>query len=211
MRASVLLLAAASVAFASAETVEILGFGADVVVYSVGSDATATTYLMGCPIEKANDCLFTDPFPYTIGPSRLQMTSVMSGLDLTLKQDCDITGKTQLTCTVKYEGPGTSDFESIPGATGGTITMTGESASTLWGPATVVTDIASMHNGDRASLPPTTGAGVTSAPTSTPTSTAETSSGAVDASESTGGMPQITGSSGWAVGGVAAAVALAAF
>lgn len=150
-------------------------------------------------------------------------------LDSTLKQECALAGTTQAICTVNYEGSGTSDFDSTEDQTKTTLTLTGKNAETLWGPATVVTDINSIYNGGEASIAPastsngasippaTTGAGATSAPTSTPTGTTGTESGAVgtsqsvETSQSTGGMPQITGSCGWAVGGVAAAVALAAF
>lgn len=106
------------------------------------------------------------------------------------------------------------------------MTLTGTAAETLWGPATVVHDISSIYNGaistgtDGSSPPATTGPGVTSAPTSTPTGTAGTGTTGTDSkaaetsvqtSASTGGMPQITGCARWAVGGVAAAaVALAA-
>ncbi|ELR07506.1 hypothetical protein VC83_02113 [Pseudogymnoascus destructans] len=99
------------------------------------------------------------------------------------------------------------------------MTLTGKAAETLWGPATVVHDVSSIYNGSKASIststdgsspPATTGPAATSAPTSTPTGTTGTDSKAVKTSASTGGMPQITGCAGWAVGGVAAAVALAA-
>lgn len=148
-------------------------------------------------------------------------------LNSTLVQDCALGGKTRAVCGIHYEGTGTSQFltdtadaESL-GTT--TISLTGTAAETLWGPATVVTDVASIYHGKEAAASPaatgtggstapaTTGGAVTSAPTATPTGTTGTHSGAVETSQSTGGMPQITGSCGWAVGGVAAAaVALAA-
>ncbi|KFZ09110.1 hypothetical protein V502_08941 [Pseudogymnoascus sp. VKM F-4520 (FW-2644)] len=236
MRASVLLFAAASVAIASAETVEIWGAGdtgdgEKFVAYRVGSDATATTYILGCPSAATvneKNCVFNHPLQYTIGASKVEMTTAITE-NLTLKQECALAGTTQAICTANYEGSGTSDFGSSEDQTQTTITMTGKEAEALWGPATVVADINSIYNGNEASLAPaststgasippaTTGAAATSAPTSTPTGTTGTESGAVEtsqsvaASQSTGGMPQITGSCGWAVGGVAAAVALAAF
>jgi hypothetical protein len=146
-------------------------------------------------------------------------------LDSTLTQQCALAGTTRAVCTVRYSGPGTSSFESDTDQTETTLTLTGKNAETLWGPATVVNDISSIYNGaatstDGSSPPATTGPGVTSAPTSTPTGTAGTGTTGTDSkaaetsvqtSASTGGMPQITGCAGWAVGGVAAAaVALAA-
>ncbi|OBT91222.1 hypothetical protein VE02_00297 [Pseudogymnoascus sp. 03VT05] len=235
MRASVLLLAAASAVVASAETVELFGAGGaggEFVVYPVGSDASATTYLLGCPVKSVpttgEKCLFLEPLSYTIGPSSVQMVSTMQ--DLTLSQICALGGKTRAVCTVRYSGPGTSNFESYTDLTKTTMTLTGTAAEELWGPATVVHDISSIYNGvgtstDGSSPPATTGPAATSAPTSTPTGTAGTGttgtgttgtfttgtdSKAVGTSASTGGMPQITGCAGWAVGGMAAAVALAA-
>ncbi|OBT45476.1 hypothetical protein VE00_04585 [Pseudogymnoascus sp. WSF 3629] len=233
MRASVLLLAAASAVVASAETVELFGAGdegGEFVVYPVGSDATATTYLLGCPVKSVaptgDNCLFLEPLSYTVGPSSVQMVSTMQ--DLTLSQVCSLGGKTRAVCTVRYSGPGTSNFESDSDRTETTLSLTGTAAEALWGPATVVHDISSIYNANGASVgtstggsspPATTGPAVTSAPTSTPTGTTGTGSTgtnskaaetSVKTSASTGGMPQITGCAGWAVGGVAAAVALAA-
>lgn len=147
-------------------------------------------------------------------------------LNSTLTQQCALGGTTRAVCTVRYSGPGTSNFESGVDQTEATMTLTGTAAETLWGPATVVHDISSIYNGaistgtDGSSPPATTGPGVTSAPTSTPTGTAGTGTTGTDSkaaetsvqtSASTGGMPQITGCARWAVGGVAAAaVALAA-
>lgn len=146
-----------------------------------------------------------------------------------MRQECALTGTTRAVCTVRYDGPGTSDFESESDQTETTLTLTGTNAETVWGPATVVDDLTSIYNADKVSTgagptstgssnpAATTGPAATSAPTSTPTGTTGTDSGAaetsgsVETSQSTGGMPQVTGSSGWAIGGVAAAVALAAF
>ncbi|KFY62852.1 hypothetical protein V496_04361 [Pseudogymnoascus sp. VKM F-4515 (FW-2607)] len=233
MRASVFLLAAASVAVVSAEVIEIFGAGEEggdaFLIYPIGADATATTYLLGCPVKSATEenCIFLEPLRYTIAPGTVQMASTMR--DLTLSQSCALEGKTRAICDVSYGGPGTANFESENDQVQTVFTFTGTEAEELWGPATVVTDASSIYNADRVSLAPaptntgdsiapsTTGPGATSAPTSTPTGTTGTDSTATgtdstaaETSESTGGMPQITGSCGWAVGGVAAAIALAA-
>ncbi|KFX97546.1 hypothetical protein V495_03134 [Pseudogymnoascus sp. VKM F-4514 (FW-929)] len=240
MRASVLLLAAATVAVASAESVELFGAGDEggehyeFLASSLGSDSTATTYILGCPTQSANEenCVFMTPVIYAIGPKTVEMKSYAGEQELTVVQNCQLEAKTSAACTVHYDGPGTSAFENDPEATDAlqtkTIVETGKAAETAWGTVPLVTDVASIYNAakalsvysaggasdgpaptgtDGSSAPATTGSGVTSAPTSTPTGT---NTGAVETSESTGAMAQITGSCGWAVGGVAAAVALAA-
>ncbi|KFY34865.1 hypothetical protein V494_06408 [Pseudogymnoascus sp. VKM F-4513 (FW-928)] len=224
MRASVLLLAAASVAVASAETVEIFGAGeeggSEFRVYPIATAGTATTYLLGCPDQGATEenCIFLEPIVYTVKPDSVEFTS--SQPDLTFTQNCALGAKTRAVCTIKVSGPGTTDFESVSDKTEETMTLTGTAAEKIWGPATIVDDVTSIYRGAEASIGPapsstggsippvTTGPGASSAPTDTPTGT---DSKPVETSQSTGGMPQITGSSGWAVGGVAAAVALAAF
>jgi hypothetical protein len=118
---------------------------------------------------------------------------------------------------MSYSGPSLtrSEFE---GQSETAITLTGTEIETVWADATVVHDSASILGAAAAIVTPTagttdgsspasTGSGVTSAPTSTPTGTGTES---VESSKSTGGMPQMTGGCGWAVGGMAAAVALAA-
>ncbi|OBT66227.1 hypothetical protein VE03_04388 [Pseudogymnoascus sp. 23342-1-I1] len=236
MRASVLLLAAASAAVASAETIEMFGAGEDggdeFLIYSAGSDATATTYLLGCPVKSATEenCGYIEPLLFTVAPGSVGMQSTMR--DLTLSQSCSLEGTTRAVCSISYWGPGTTDFESDTDKVQTVFTFTGTAAEELWGPATIVTDTSSIYNADLVSLAPaptgtggsiapsTTGPGASSTPTGTTvtdtaavetTGTTGTDSAAVETSASTGGMPQITGNCGWAVGGVAAAVALAAF
>lgn len=217
------LLLAASASLGLAETVRLIGAAGGGVEYvsPIASDATATTYLIGCPATMAGDdyCYFPEAFKYTTGPETMHFSAVSSGI--TIDNNCQIATSTpSMVCEINYTGfpEGMSGY--LPTTTA--ITFTGDEYTMLFGVATVVTDSASILNAASAfandapvattagNSPETTGLNVTPAPTMTPLMTDSTNAEAVETNTSTGGMPQITGSYGWAVGGIAAAAALAA-
>lgn len=127
-----------------------------------------------------------------------------------------------MACSVSFDGPALTESEFEGQDMTNANVLTGTDAASLWGDVTVVHDAKSILGaaaGTTATADPTSAGGATAisapggstaAPTSTPTGTAATNTGAVESSQSTGGMPQITGSCGWAVGGAAAAAVLAA-
>lgn len=137
---------------------------------------------------------------------------------------CRIAGTTSFACTYTDTGPGISRhglYESTS-----TLILTGAEAARYFVDATVVHDAISIFSTDAgpttsavsasgnptatSGLAPSTTTTDTSPTETTPTSTTVTATEAVKASTSTGGMSQKTGGCAWTVGGVVAAVALAA-
>ncbi|OBT70555.1 hypothetical protein VF21_10423 [Pseudogymnoascus sp. 05NY08] len=222
-----LLLLAASASLGSTETVKLfVGDAEAIAAESLGSDATATTYLLGCAATAdATDCMFTEPITITQGPTTVRFTSAQGGV--TIDNGCLLAGTTSAVCTYSYHGPAytASNFYSLPTTP---VTMSGSEVADNFVDVTLVRGDAAFFHGapattsdDGAVTTSGGGAAITSGPsepapqTTAPTGsgasgTGSSSTGSVVPSKSTGGMPQMTGGCGWAVGGVAAAVAIAA-
>jgi hypothetical protein len=176
-----------------------------------GHDATHTTYVINCGSAIAQtDC----PFP-TPGATFVQGKSTMdlyySAQGESLSVGCQYIGTTAAACVVSDVSGGTSfavtttvaasQLPVLPAAATGSATTdaaTGASPAATTATAT-------------ATATATTGATTLATTASSSSKTTGSASGATQSAShsSNAGMPQVTGNAGWAVGGVAMALALA--
>lgn len=211
----------ALVAGASAQsTVSLLLPGYDamsLVAQIVGSDATATTYSVGCaPSVSADSCIL--PPGFTIAEGASTMDYFMSYAGQYVSVGCKFKGDVADCSNSMSPTPTFIDSSDLVTET----TITG--ISSYFQPVVITSGAATGAAATTAATPAATTASVTATPTGATTSSglststssskkASSASGAAsDAQSSTskGGVPQVTGNARWMVGGAAAALVLAA-
>jgi len=236
-----LALAVAAVAATDPVTTQIFlaGFAQQPIDGSViASDATATTFSVACQTGAAN-CAIPPSFTFTQGPSTIHYAythQAQSSGDFTGTIDvgCKITALTG-TCSKSVNailGTITSAATSSTTTFSGASEMGGQILTITGGNLVVPTTASSTSSASNSSAPVkshypssytnSTNSSTVSTSSSYPVTLAPTATGAlttgspsstqgVSSSSVTGGMPIITGSAQWVMGGVAAmAVALAA-
>ncbi|TVY48058.1 hypothetical protein LOCC1_G001531 [Lachnellula occidentalis] len=197
-----LVLALLSIASAQSTTrLLLIGFGTqDIVASIVGSDSTATTFAIACGDPDSEDCGIPTSFIFTQGPSTIHY-------DYHNTDDGSDDTSTAYTTSVST---GASNYvQYLP------VTITagaaGSSASIAASTTQQSSDADSATKSASGSAASQT-SGMTTA-TSTEASATKTSSStgssASSSAVSTAGMAMVTGSPQWALGGAAAALALA--
>ncbi|MCJ1253920.1 Mucin-21 [Lignoscripta atroalba] len=188
----------------------------------VGSDSTATTYVIQCPPgTDSNDCGYPIPVTVMQGPATVFYSMSLPGF--TADFGCSLGGTTTAICSQSVGGsdansPGqatetlaASDITFLP------VVITaeagaGNTASTA--PATTTAEVTSDSSSSMPTTASSSGATSTMSMTTSMAASQSTGTGDVQAAASTlvstGGYPQITGNAQWAVGGAAVALALAA-
>ncbi|KAH8799853.1 hypothetical protein F5884DRAFT_838570 [Xylogone sp. PMI_703] len=184
---SILGLAVAGVSLAQTSVVTLYIPGADVQPLAgsiVGSDATATTYVLQCaPGTDSDNCGFDGPFTLTEGPKTAIYTlpAVQDENDNILFAgyiDCSLAGTTSAVCIQSFGG----SEANFPGQT--TVTYTGTDVEYM--PVTITA---------RAAAKPTAGGSPSSAaPSTTPAASGPTSTAAKPSGTSSSGAANASGS-----------------
>ncbi|TAQ84403.1 hypothetical protein B7494_g7264 [Chlorociboria aeruginascens] len=185
----------------------------DLTASIIKSDATATTYSLGCATQ--DDCgLPSTGLILTAGPSTIHFdytTSDSADPTDSLSADVNVAETFDLDCHITSSDHGDCSLTVI--ATIGSSTITTSSTTTV-----VNSDLAALSSalaGATASGKPaasTTGSSVGSQSTSSSQSSSSSSAAGNSAttSHSTGAMPMVTANAQWIVAGAAGALALAA-
>lgn len=203
----------------------------------IGESPTATTYLIGCPIEATSvQCgIWGKPTTHTQGPKTVHYAITLTPegeAPITQEYGCILASTTSATCSVtEISGTGIITLST-------TLDLTDPDFSDIWTPVTIIDDSKSVQDTENAaketgaaakptaagsnkedegsmtamSTSPSTGFTtglVTSAPTALQTGPA-TESADVPVTESTGMAAQATALGSFAVGLVAAGLAVAA-
>ncbi|TVY21389.1 hypothetical protein LARI1_G000821 [Lachnellula arida] len=229
-----LVLALLSVASAQSTTsLLLIGFDKqDIVASIVGSDSTATTFAIACGNPDSGECGIPESFTFTQGPSTIHYDYQVTddGSDASINPGCVVTSSDHGTCTGgmvgNFDGTSTSTTYTTSFTTGASeyaqyqaVTITagaaGSSASTAASTTQGSSGTSSATKRAGGSAASQT-SGMTTA-TSTEASGTKTSGASSSAASSgsgsavsTAGTAMITGKPRWALGGAAAALALAA-
>ncbi|KAJ9212971.1 hypothetical protein DTO166G4_5475 [Paecilomyces variotii] len=205
----------AGVSAQSTVTLFLPGFDTQSMVASVvGSDATATTYALGCaPDVDSEDCGVPPGFTIVQGASTMDyvMSIPSEYVSMGCKLESDVAD-----CSVTFSPSppyshsnpaettvsGISSYYQAVVVTTGAVT--GAAATTGASPA------ANTASATAASASASSGFSTATSSKASSTSSASETAKHASSSTSTGGVPQMTGNASWMIGGAAVAFALAA-
>ncbi|KAJ9357757.1 putative GPI anchored protein [Paecilomyces variotii] len=209
----------AGVSAQSTVTLFLPGFDTQSMVASVvGSDATATTYALGCaPDVDSEDCGVPPGFTIVQGAST--MDYVMSIPSEYVSMGCKLEGDVA-DCSetfspspaYSYPNPAETTVSGISSYYQAVVVTTGAVAGAAATTGATPAANTASATGAAASASASASSGFSTA-TSSKTSSTSSASGTTkhaSSSTSTGGVPQMTGNASWMIGGAAVAIALAA-
>jgi len=233
MYKSTLVLALLSITSAQSTTsLLLIGFGQQGIVASiVGSDSTATTFALACGNPDSDDCGVPTSFTFTQGPSTIHYDyhNTDDGSNESIDLGCMITSSDHGICSGSmvgnFDGTSTSTSYTTSISTGASnylqylpVTITAGAAGSSASTAASTTQGSSnadsaTKSASKSAASQTSGMTIATSTGLSGTKTSEasnsTDSSASGSAVSTAGMAMITGSPRWALGGAAAALALA--